>query len=317
MDLSEQWADVIGHIAWPVTTLIALAIFYSPLSKLVETLGRRITRLSAFNVKIELGRLSQAGGLGATIEGLRDVVITESGLATIIAGVMRAGSADYVMVGIGSAGAKNWLTSRLFVLSALLGRSRAVRCMVFLGEGNRFVGAATPRDVRSALGAHFLVYELAFARAYGELGSKDQNIFRGGMTETLIKSLTETFFRTEALARSVVPNPDIGWVKIERTAPQPTTWEFADWVTEGNIKDILGERLMLGYVVANVGPANQQTARSIVTQRGSFVALINGSGMFQDLCDRNVVLESAAREAVQQMVEADDAVPARKARRKV
>ena len=49
---------IVGHIVWPITLLFVAGGFYRPLSNLITTLGRRITKLSAFKVKIELASLS-------------------------------------------------------------------------------------------------------------------------------------------------------------------------------------------------------------------------------------------------------------------
>jgi hypothetical protein len=314
MELSENWVNLIGHLAWPITIIAACSIFYNPLSKLVETLGQRITKLSAFKVKVELGQLSQARSLSATVESLRKVAVTESGLAPIVAGVIKSGAADYLLVDIGKDDDENWLTSRLFLLAAILERGRTARCLVFLDESQRFVGAATTRDVRSSIGAHFLAYEAAFASAYGQLGMANQNIFRSGLNETLVNNLSNNFLRSNLIFHSYDPNPDIGWVKLERTPPSPTTWEFADWVTAGSLRDILGERLLTASVVADVGPATPDTTRFIVRARGAFVALTNKDGAFLHLCDRNAVLETVAREAMEQTADSEEVTPPRKAR---
>jgi hypothetical protein len=75
-----------------------------------------------------------------------------------VAGVTRSGAAEYVLVALRADGAdedKEWLTSRLFLTAAIFERNRVVRCVAFTGERNSFVGAATPRDVRAALGAKY------------------------------------------------------------------------------------------------------------------------------------------------------------------
>jgi hypothetical protein len=300
MDLSQNSVDLIGHLAWPITVLTACAIFYRPLSVLVKTLGERITKFSVFKVDVELGQLSQARSLSATVESLRNVAVTESGLAPIVAGVIKSDAADYLIVDIGEDDDENWLTSRLFLLAAILERGRTTRCLVFLNEADGFVGAAMTRDVRGVIGARFLAYESAFASAYGQLATADQNIFRSGLNEMVVNSLTNNFLRSNLVSRSYPVNPDIGWVKLERTPPSLTTWEFADWVTAARLREMLGDRLFRASVVADVGPASPQTTKSIVTAQGPFIALTNQAGKFLHLSDRNIVLETVAREAMNQ-----------------
>jgi hypothetical protein len=317
--LCENCVTLIGHLAWPLTIVFASALFYRPLSKLLETIGRRITKFSAFKVDVELGPLSQGRSLSTTVDGLKKIVVWQSFRPQIVTGVVQSGSADYVLIDIGEG--NEWLTSRLFLLAAILERSRAVRCLVFL-TGHRYVGAASPRDVRACLGSRFLAYESAFASANGSVGGIDLNAFRGGLSETLVNALTAAFLNNQLIVRSPPPPPQqivppppppppqqivpppppppppVGWVELKRTGA-PTTWEFADWVTLGGLRDIVGQHLMTGAVVARAGPATPETTRTIVTASGTFVALIDQAGSFVDLCDRHIVLESVARQAME------------------
>jgi hypothetical protein len=301
MELSENLIKLVGYLAWPVTAIFACLVFYKPLSRLVETLGRRITKFSIFKVDIELDRLTKAVSLGATVERLRQVAVTESGLAPIVAGVAKSGSADYLVVNIGDDG-DEWLTSRLFLLAAILERSRAVRCVVFLEKADRFVGAATARDIRSSLGAHYLAYEAAFAAAYGNL-PPDQNMFRRGLNEALINHLSNSFLRNMLISQTYMPGPASGWVELQHEGAAPPSWEFADWITAASLKDLLGQHLLTESVVADTGRVSPQTTKSLVKSSGPLVALVSSDRVFKEICDRYAVLESVAREAVEQSVD--------------
>jgi hypothetical protein len=298
MNLSENLVALIGHLAWPATVIVACIVFYRPLLKLIATLGKRITKLSAFKIDIELARLSQAKLLGATVESLRKIEVTESGMAPIVAGAVKSAAADYLVVDIGNDG-ENWLTSRLFLLAAILERSRAIRCLVFLDDAGRFVGAATTRDVRSSIGAHYLAYESAFAAAYGHLPT-DQNIFRGGLNEILINALSNSFLQSSLIFKPHMPIPEIGWVEFERASPPSKAGEFADWVTAAKLKDLLGQHLLTGSIVADIGQINPQVTKALVHLSGPFVALVDGDKVFKEICDRYAVLESVARDAIAQ-----------------
>jgi hypothetical protein len=166
MDLPNNVTTLITGLAWPVTLLLVLLLFRKRIDALINTLGSRITRFQGFHFKIELGALAQAKALSTTVESLKKIYIPESGMGTIAAGVIQSASTDYIVIDVGGEGDMNWLTSRLFLLAAILERSRAVRCLVFLGEQQRFIGAVAPRDIRRAIGARFLPYETAFAQAY-------------------------------------------------------------------------------------------------------------------------------------------------------
>jgi hypothetical protein len=304
MVLSENLVKLIGHLAWPVTLIVACIVFYDPLLKLIDTLGKRITKLSAFKVDIELAKLSEAQSLGATVESLRKIVVSESGMAPIVAGVAKSGTADYLIVNIGNDG-DEWLTSRLFLLAAILERSSTVRCLVFLDGASRFVGAATISNVRRSLGAHYLQYEAAFASAHSSLSPSfpmpaDPNVFRGGLNETLVNNLSTGFLQNNLISKpSVSANPETGWVELKREFP-PNILEFANWVTASSLRDILGQDLLTGSVVADIGRVSPEVAKSIVRLSGPFVALLSPGQVFKEICDRYAILESVAREAIEQ-----------------
>jgi hypothetical protein len=174
--------ELIKALAWPVTVIVVLATLHQPIAELLRAIGRRATKLSIFKVEVELGKLTQARpSLATTVDTLKKIGVSESAVAPIAAGIIKSGAADYVVVDLGADPGREWLTSRLFLLAAILERSRVVRCIVFVGAGNTFLGAATPRDVRSALGAKFPEYERAFFQAYGTVATTlvlDE--FRGG-----------------------------------------------------------------------------------------------------------------------------------------
>jgi hypothetical protein len=181
----------------------------------------------------------------------------------------------------------------------MLERSRAARCIVFLGDEERYLGAASPRDVRILLGTHYLVYEAAFASAYGPLGGLDPGIFKGGLSEPLVNGISNKFLTDSRIVVRAPPAKAIDWVHLERKPPDPSTWEFADWVTAGRLSDILGVHLSIGSAVGGAGAAGAETVKSIIAQRGPFVALVSPTGRFQALCDRAIVLESVARQAAE------------------
>jgi hypothetical protein len=306
MVLSENVVVLIGHLAWPVTVILACIAFYYPLLKLIDTLGKRITKLSAFKIDIELAKLSEARSLGATVESLRKIVVSESGMAPIVAGVAKSGAADYLIVNIGNDG-DEWLTSRLFLLAAILERSSTVRCLVFLDGASRFIGAATISSVRRSLGAQYLQYEAAFASAHCSLSSPspmspDPNVFRGGLNETLVNNLSTGFLQNNLISKLWIPaNSETGWVELEREFA-PNSLEFANWVTTSSLKDILGPNLLTGSVVADIGRVSPEVAKSIVRLSGPFVALLSQGQVFKEICDRYAILESVAREAIEQSV---------------
>lgn len=292
---------VIEALAWPVTLLVALHLLRPAVADLIRGLGSRVTRLSAFSVEVELARLSPAQPrLETSVEGLRQAFIGASGVAPIAAGVIRAGSADYVRIDLGGDDAPSWLTSRLFLLAAILERSRVVRALVFTAGKDRWIGAATPRDLRAALGQRWPEYEQALFRAQGQVATTmPVAVFRGGaLSDDAVNRLASEFLGGGALVRFPPVPVQEGWVFLDRTGGSgPSTYELADWVSPGTLRTMLGERLMTGAAPRGAG---EETVRAVLRQSGAFVALTDQSGAFRDLCDRLALAEALARRVAEQ-----------------
>ena len=179
-----------------------------------------------------------------------------------------------------------------------------LRC--FLSATQRCLAATTPRDVRSALGAHYLEYETAFASAYGNLANtRPSVIFRGGSSESLVNEVTNGFLLNPLIFRGFQPNP--GHTGMDQARARATGTDILGIRRTGchaaGLRDIIGERLMTGSVVAGGGPTTPEATKAVVDATGAFVALINKDGAFIDLCDRNAVLaESVARQALERSV---------------
>jgi hypothetical protein len=305
---SQDVVDLIKALAWPVTAIIALIVLHAPLSAVLKEVARRATKISIFKVEFDLPRMTEAKTtLEATVESMRNaVVVYESAMAPIAASVIRSGTGDYVVVALGKDEEQQWLTSRLFLLAAILERSRAVRGIVFTGEAESYIGAIAPRDLRGALGARFPEYEKGLSEAYGMSAGRDIQEFRGAeLRESIIDDIVRGFLLS--LSVSTIPTPSTaGWVYLDRSQdprPAPSTWEFADWVTAAGLRTSLDSRLMRGTVVATAGlVASEKVGRSIVGENGAFVALLSPSGVFNGLCDRTAFVEKLARSAAAQAV---------------
>ena len=184
------------------------------------------------------------------------------------------------MINIGSGDEKRWLTSRLYILAATLERIRGLRCLVFVsgsGRNAKFVGLATPRDVRWSLGVWSPWFEKAFATAYGALTTLDPGSsdgFRGGLTDGLIYPFIGGFLAPGGeVSRFPGPNeaiPPPHWEKLEKEG-YGATFEHAEWINAGLLADILGGRLSRASVSVKSGPASAETAKAVMERVGGFV----------------------------------------------
>jgi hypothetical protein len=302
---NKDIVELVKALSWPVTAILAVYLFYGPLRELIRAIGTRGTKFSAFKVEFELAKLTPAlASLETTVEGLRQAAIAESGAAPIAAGVSQSGAADYVLIALGADADQEWLTSRLYLVAAILERSRAVRCIVFTGEKGVFLGAATPRDIRAELGAKFPEYEKSLLAAYAAASWVDIGEFRGGnLGPAVVNRVTNAFLSPGGpiVQFGNSPSPGTGWVFLTRTSA-PSTWEFAEWVTAGGLASMLRGRMAGGSVCASPAIVSEEVTRAIVRESGTFVGLVNREGVFQTLCDRSVIVDKIARSAADQSV---------------
>ena len=189
--------------------------------------------------------------------------MTESGIPPIVAGIARTEGADYVLVALGADDDHEWLTSRLFLLAAILERTRLVRSLVFTGEGGAFVGAASPRDVRNEIGALFPQYERALGRAYGSAAGLSLSEFaRGRLSEAAVNAIANAFLSqigpggSSFIVSIAPPAEPNGWVFLDRSGEVPpgqSSWEDAEWVTSRGLAQVLQARMSRGAVTATPG----------------------------------------------------------------
>lgn len=138
----------------------------------------------------------------------------------------------------------------------------------------------------------------------------DLREFRNGeLSEAVLTSIVTGFLRHDSISAPMEPLvPHTGWVYLDRSARPaagPPTWELAEYVTEGGLKALLGDRLGRGRVVGALrATADEVVARAIINQAGTFVAFVSESGEFRGLCDRAVIADRVGRTAAEQAVSA-------------
>jgi hypothetical protein len=296
--------DLSKALAWPATVLALVVWLHQPIVDLLRAIGERATKIKIFQFEFELGKMAPANvSLSTAVEALQQAVVQHSGSELIISGVTRAATADYVLIEIGADADHAWLTSRLFLLCALLDQNRVVRCIVFTGERRAFVGAAQPRDVRAALGARFPEYERALFAAYGVAATLTPSEFRNGeLSETALTHIARSFLQGPDIASTMPPAPpapSTGWVFLDRSGTPtkgPSTWELAEFITANSLRAMLRDRLAQSSVVAPSGALESESAtRAIIGQAGTFVALVGATGEFRGLCDRAAIADKVAR----------------------
>jgi hypothetical protein len=151
----DNWVYLAHYLAWPAVVLIAVVLFRDSIGQLLEKLPYRPIKFSKFKVQFELGKLSQSRLEGKQLTALAAQFANESYPAQISDSIRVAAKTSYLVVDLGSGDEKRGLTSRLFVFAAILERIRTLRCLVFVSGAapkSKFIGAATPRNVRWSIG---------------------------------------------------------------------------------------------------------------------------------------------------------------------
>ncbi|BAO90258.1 hypothetical protein [Caballeronia cordobensis] len=293
--------ELLKVIVWPVTIVFLVFKLRDPLTALITAIGQRATRFKILQFEIELGALVPASpSLAMSAEALQQAVVQASGTTFIVQGITKSAAADYVLVALGDDDQHAWLSSRLFLLSVLIDRNRVVRCIVFTGEHGGFIGAASPRDVRAALGARFPEYERALLAAYGIASTLPLDELRNGdLSEAALTRIATGFLSNSGITQINEPaSPHSGWLYLDRSSKPgtPSTWELAEHITAGGLRTLLGDGLGKGRVVGAAGTVpDPDTARAIINQPGVFVALVSSSGEFRELCDRTAIADRLSR----------------------
>lgn len=283
--------EIVKAVAWPLAAIGAALVLYKPLSRFVEAIGARATKLSVFKVEVELA----SGVRPAASPALENIKNPESALMTdssagLFQQVQDATPADYALIDIGSG--DEWLTSRLFIGAAMLERMRGVECLVFVGRvettDGKLLAVAPLRRVRWALAQFQPWLESAFAMAYSVATSNQPS-------PLLIKSVTgalEPKVATEVVKEFIrlVQNPiqgnDSDWVDISRERK-----EHAAWVTNTLLQQLLTADAYGAWALDDPDKPRVERAKAVLRRRSPFVALVNQDRQLARLIDRRALLE--------------------------
>ena len=177
-------------------------------------------------------------------------------------------------------------------------------CLVFVETvGNtrkRFIGTASPGQVRRALARRYIWLESAGASAYcASIGPFVFDPATGSLSETQMTQLMQQFLGTVRQPAPVPVNPaDAGeWVMLPNGTP-----EHAKWLDGERIERLLGDDLTASYVVLLPNKTVNVLVDFVLGQQGRFIGVVDVDRSFRCLVDRLAVLESLSRqfwEAVQ------------------
>ena len=163
--------ELLKAVAWPIVATVGLCLFRRPLTDLVAQIARRASKLSVYEVSVELATLPELApswSVGAAdVRQLTSSQIFDSAAHTLFQELLKPGKADYAVVDLGAG--REWLTSRLFVFALVLGNVTKLRAFAFVentgGVRRRLLGVAKPAAIEEALARHYPWLEEAYVQA--------------------------------------------------------------------------------------------------------------------------------------------------------
>lgn len=302
--MSQQVVDLISALAWPAVVLVVLVVYRRTLPGLITGVVGRATRLSLFQVAIDLAPAPDAytQGFVADVVESGQAIYQESGISGVLKEIAKEGQSDYAVIELGSG--NRWLTSRLFLFAAVLKRMRGLRCLVFVTHGN-FLAIASPDTVRWTLARRSPWLEDSYATAYGELPRRKIRSTTGALELDAVQHLIREFMDQIQPTPEDLPLPagqqppkphGEGWLYLE----QRQSWEHAEWIEPNRLDDILHGALQTDTVQASADVPRRNRAAAVLRAPGTFVALVDSDRRFKALADRSAMLERLAAEKAEE-----------------
>lgn len=313
---AAEFVDLVDALAWPVVVVAALVVFREPLLDILRGrgLGRRLTKVSAFQVALELAPLpelirAESDPFISTVQQLNRGELFVSDPVELMRHLSPAsGAYDYAVIDLGTG--ERWLTSHLFIFALMLERMRGLQWFVFLetsGEvRRRFIGTATPAAVRWALAQRYPWLEAAFAHAYAQVApalpspaGQDVPVWihsgHGALDVPQAGSLVQAFLGR--VQQTAEPPNRRGWVSLENRAQpgSPPTWVHASWLDGDRLERLLDTALQVdAWFVDSLDLMPAARVQAVLRRDGAVVARVQEGGRFTDLIDRQALLEQAA-----------------------
>jgi len=306
--------EVAKALAWPLVAFVAALVFREPLTRFVEALGARTTKLSVFKVELELA----AGAAPAKLPLLEDIQHAPSSAEIsdssrmMLEQAQSTEPADFAVINLGDG--DEWLTSRLYIAAAMLERMRGVKVFVFVeraaGSNRRFVALESVSTVRWVLARRFPWLEVAFARAYAASQGIDPRHLpastrfvtsdTGALESYPARQLVAAFIDSlqlptgsSALGSPGAPSPVEEWFTLSGGRD-----ERAALVTRRLLEELLPPGAFALWADEGVDLPRSRRTQAVLRRRGSFVALLDCDRRFSRLVHRSALLENVVESLV-------------------
>jgi hypothetical protein len=286
----NEYVELVRVIVWPILVAFALFAFYQPIQQFLTDIGKRVNKLAAFGLELGLEPLVEGHleALMGEFQQLEQAAAFPSTKAALLDQLSGTAEMDYAVIDLGRG--DQWLTSRVYIFAILLRTMRSLRCFVFVasdgGIPRRFIGTATPGQIRWRLAETFPWLEQTFASSYSEKSGQGRLwTLSRGLTTQFATDLVVEFLKGIQIQAPSAPEPAKEWIPL--TAPdQPQRWEHAEWLKEENLRRYLGSALGKSAVEAWKNRPEQELAQAVLRKNDPFVALLDSTGSFDALVQR-------------------------------
>lgn len=156
MRISSEVIEVLKVLVWPVTLLVSLLLFRRPIGRFLTGISGRVAKISVLEFALELSPAPTMRPVweirSSDVRRLTPSYLFDSPSGPYFEQLSHA-TGDYAVIDLGDG--DQWISSRLYIFAALLGRITRVRQLVFVatqeGVPGRFLGMASPDAIRWAL----------------------------------------------------------------------------------------------------------------------------------------------------------------------
>ena len=336
--MSEQIVEVVKAVAWPVVVFALLVLFRHPLSKMLNDLGNRASRINIWKISVDLAVATPLPQpMSLRLSEIRDPVcaLIDSDARRDLEALLGARpKADYAIVDLGTG--DSWMTCRLFIFAFLVDNSLDVRCLVFVrtqdGIGNLFSGLASPTAVwrrleddygqalrrsRYASGVLELqnlgrVYGLHLKYQQARAAREEDYTLKDNLLDEFASLVPIFDFRDPQAGAQLLTNfLDDPWISrsLDLGMSPGGGWvgladqqrqERAEWIRdEDGLRRILGPAWQRPTVIQTGELHDEEIYQRALLRQGDFVAVVDSKERFIKLIDRMGVAEAVGRTAVE------------------
>jgi hypothetical protein len=325
---SEQWTSLVEHALWPAVVVTLGLVLRKPIAAFLGALAGRVTKVSVMSVSVELAvaRPADPPWRGVGGDDVRGLVVAQqvndSYFLTLREALRASGSADYFVVDLRNDG-DEWLTSRLYVFSYLLGRLKGIRAVVFVATRGDVAGSflavgRVDRIMRTLAMAQPWLREARLEAEANQVGRLPnpatappapvpaaptlsvpadvdewwEGVRAGTIYADPLQVAQQFLSRMQWEQPPGMMDPDSSWLRLPDQPGRPTTWEHAAWVRSADVID--------GFMRDSVEPdwwiiddrswTAEERVRSVAAAPGDFVALLRPTRRFDRLIDRRSLL---------------------------